>query len=113
MVGTDFAVLLAERLAGADARIAAAEFELDGVRRARGESVADDEHDPEGSTLTSDWSRIAAIVISAEAQRTAIQLAFARLQAGTFGRCLNCGGPIAKERLRARPEAELCIDCAR
>jgi DnaK suppressor protein len=111
-VGTDFAALLAERLAGADARIAAAELELDGVRRAKGDSVADDEHDPEGSTLTSDWSRIAAIVNSAEAQRTAIQLAFARLKAGTYGLCLNCGGPIAEARLMARPEAELCIDCA-
>lgn len=109
----DFAALLTERLASADARIETAEAELDGVRQARGDSTADDEHDPEGSTLTSDWSRIAAIVIAAEAQRTAIQLAFARLQAGTYGRCLNCGGPIAEERLLILPEAELCIDCAR
>ncbi|MCU1414876.1 MAG: hypothetical protein JWN80_2216 [Microbacteriaceae bacterium] len=112
MVGTNFATLLAERLAGADARIAVAELELDDVRRAKGDSVADDEHDPEGSTLTSDWSRISAIVNAAEAQRTDIQLAFARLQAGTYGLCLNCGGPIAEGRLAARPEAELCIDCA-
>ncbi|MES2171718.1 MAG: TraR/DksA C4-type zinc finger protein [Actinomycetota bacterium] len=70
MVGTDFAALLAERLAGADARIAAA-----------------------------------------ESQRTAIQLAFARLEAGTYGDCVNCGGPIEESRLLARPEAELCIDC--
>ncbi len=118
MVGTDYATmhtrtLLNRRLADADARVLAAEEELDAVRSARGDANADDEHDPEGSTLSSDWSRVEGIVRAADAQRTAIQLAFARLDAGSYGLCLNCGAPIAPGRLAARPEAELCIDCAR
>ena len=110
---TDYAEVLTSRLADADARVAAAEAELDAVRSARGDANSDDEHDPEGSTLSSDWSRAEGMVQAADAQRTAIQLAFARLEAGTYGLCLNCGAPIAPGRLAARPEAELCIDCAR
>jgi DnaK suppressor protein len=40
-----------------------------------------------------------------------IQDALARLEAGTFGRCTSCGGPISPARLRARPVTDLCIDC--
>jgi DnaK suppressor protein len=42
-----------------------------------------------------------------------IQEALARIDAGTFGRCAACGGPIPPARLRARPVTELCIDCKR
>ncbi len=37
--------------------------------------------------------------------------ALARLDAGTFGSCTRCGGPIGAARLRARPVTDLCIDC--
>jgi DnaK suppressor protein len=40
-----------------------------------------------------------------------IQDALARLDAGTFGKCSACGGPISPARLRARPVTDLCIDC--
>jgi DnaK suppressor protein len=40
-----------------------------------------------------------------------IQAALARIDAGTFGTCLACGQAIPPERLRARPETDLCIDC--
>jgi DnaK suppressor protein len=42
-----------------------------------------------------------------------IEAAIARLDAGTYGVCTGCGGPIAPERLEARPWAALCIDCQR
>src|SRR6266568_2470693 len=42
-----------------------------------------------------------------------IDAALARIDAGTFGTCTNCGKPIAEERLEARPWATLCIDCQR
>jgi len=41
------------------------------------------------------------------------EAALARLDAGTFGACVRCGKPIAKDRLAALPWAEHCIDCAR
>ncbi len=42
-----------------------------------------------------------------------IQEALSRIEAGTFGICESCGGPIGTARLRARPVTTLCIDCKR
>ena len=36
-----------------------------------------------------------------------------RIDAGTFGRCQECGEPIAKPRLQALPYTRHCIQCAR
>jgi DnaK suppressor protein len=44
---------------------------------------------------------------------TAIDEALARIEAGTYGVCVNCGAQIAPERLEAMPWATLCIDCKR
>jgi len=44
---------------------------------------------------------------------TKIRAALARIDAGTFGTCLACDQPIPVERLHARPETDLCIDCKR
>ena len=44
---------------------------------------------------------------------TAIDGALARIDAGTYGVCVNCGAQIAPERLEAMPWATLCIDCKR
>lgn len=40
-----------------------------------------------------------------------IELAIEKIKDGTFGDCENCGEPIGVARLRARPVAQLCIDC--
>jgi RNA polymerase-binding protein DksA len=42
-----------------------------------------------------------------------VKRALARIEDGTYGECVRCGGDIAPARLEARPEAALCIDCAR
>ena len=42
-----------------------------------------------------------------------VEAALARIDAGTFGTCTNCGKPIATERLEALPWAAWCIDCQR
>ena len=44
---------------------------------------------------------------------TAIDEALARIEAGTYGVCVNCGAQIAPERLEAMPWATLCIECKR
>ena len=36
-----------------------------------------------------------------------------RIKAGTFGKCEECGQPIAKPRLQALPYTAHCIECAR
>jgi RNA polymerase-binding protein DksA len=42
-----------------------------------------------------------------------VKRALARIEDGTYGECVRCGEDIAPARLEARPEAALCIDCAR
>jgi len=46
-------------------------------------------------------------------QLVLVEEALARLEAGTFGTCVRCGGPIASDRLEALPWAARCIDCQR
>ena len=48
-----------------------------------------------------------------ERMLAAIDAALGRLDAGTFGTCVNCGAQIAPARLEAMPWATLCIDCKR
>lgn len=43
----------------------------------------------------------------------AIDAALKRIEDGTYGTCVNCGKPIAEERLAAIPWATHCIDCKR
>ena len=40
-----------------------------------------------------------------------IDTALQKIEDGQFGECLSCGEEIGVKRLRARPVAELCIDC--
>jgi DnaK suppressor protein len=39
--------------------------------------------------------------------------ALSRIDAGTFGRCQECGEPISRPRLQALPYTRHCIQCAR
>jgi RNA polymerase-binding transcription factor len=43
----------------------------------------------------------------------AIDEALARIDARTYGVCVNCGAQIPLERLEAMPWATLCIECKR
>ena len=46
-------------------------------------------------------------------QLAAIEAALARLDDGSYGRCVRCGNAVAPERLEALPWAAHCIDCQR
>ena len=46
-------------------------------------------------------------------QLVLVEEALARLDAGTFGTCVRCGGPVGADRLEALPWAARCIDCQR
>ncbi len=47
------------------------------------------------------------------AQLAEIEAAIARLDDGTYGICVRCGGTVAPERLDALPWAAHCIGCQR
>lgn len=51
--------------------------------------------------------------VTLERQLTEVEDALARLRAGRYGRCVDCGHPISPERLEALPHAARCIDCQR
>ncbi len=46
------------------------------------------------------------------AQIGQIKAALARVDAGTYGECADCGEAIAVGRLKALPTTTTCIDCA-
>jgi len=42
-----------------------------------------------------------------------IEDALAKIEDGTYGVCESCESPIQKTRLKALPQARLCLDCKR
>lgn len=92
--------------------IASLNGDWDAVVEASAEIGVDDEHDPEGATIAYERARIEASLHRARAQLADIDNALHRIRNGTYGTCERCGGPIAPERLAARPAARTCITCA-
>jgi len=93
-------------------RIAALSADVTGMVAASRDANADDEHDPEGSTIAFERAQMLALLDRARAELDELDAAERRLAAGTFGRCVRCGGAIGDERLAARPAAGTCVACA-
>jgi len=92
---------------------------LAGLRRAFQQMVdasagsnADDEHDPEGSTIAFERSQLRALILQAECHLDDIKDARVRVAGGRYGMCETCGLAISPARLDARPVARSCIVCA-
>ncbi|WP_261393890.1 TraR/DksA C4-type zinc finger protein [Microbacterium esteraromaticum] len=98
--------------ADAAARAESAASALADLVRDRQGTNDDDEHDPEGVTLSSEWSRLSALSDAADGELRQIDDALARLDAGTYGICAQCGERIPAARLEVRPFARLCVPCA-
>ncbi|WP_394289402.1 TraR/DksA C4-type zinc finger protein [Microbacterium sp.] len=82
------------------------------IRADRADATADDEHDPEGSTLSGEWQRIEVLRRAAASDRAEVDAALARVAAGTYGVCEVCGRAIPAARLEARPTATRCVEHA-
>ena len=104
-------VLAAER-ADVVGRIAELRRELDQLIQDSVGANADDEHDPEGTTIAFERAQLSSLVEAAERRLVEIDRTAASLDAGTYGLCERCGQPIAAERLAARPTATTCVTCA-
>ena len=100
------------RRADAVARLAHLDDVLAGLRRDRGADSADDEHDPEGATLSSEWSRLEGLRADAERDVAETDAALGRVEQGTYGVCIDCRRRIPAARLAARPDATRCVACA-
>lgn len=97
---------------GATRRVAEIEHALSVLTNARRDETDDDEHDPEGVTLSSEWSRLSGLRDGAVHELGLIDLALERLDRGTYGVCVSCGTEIPAGRIEARPFAEHCVPCA-
>lgn len=94
-------------------RLARLTGDFDDVVAASRDTNADDEHDPEGATIAFERSQVDALIHRAQTQLLEVDAAVARLDAGRYGTCEGCPGPVGEERLEAMPLARLCIQCAR
>lgn len=95
-----------------DAMLARLEADAATLRADRADATADDEHDPEGSTLSGEWQRIEALRSGALSESAEVEAALARVDDDTYGICAVCGRPIPDARLEARPFATTCVACA-
>jgi DnaK suppressor protein len=93
------------------ARLAALSGDHAGIVEASRDSNADDEHDPEGSTIAFERSQVASLARQAQEHLAEVDAALARLEAGTYGTCERCGRPIGVDRLEARPTARTHVSC--
>jgi DnaK suppressor protein len=70
-----------------------------------------DEEGGEGGTSNVDRELDLVLSAQARAAATEIDRALAKIEAGTYGLCEQCGQPIPDARLQALPQAALCVAC--
>ena len=70
-----------------------------------------DEEGGEGGTANVDRELDLHLSAQAQAAIEEIDLALAKIAAGTYGRCESCGSEIPRARLAALPHARLCVSC--
>ena len=82
-------------------------------RETTGELSTVDQHpaDVADFTFQRELQATTSRIFEREAQQ--VEDAMRARERGTYGTCSNCGKPIGAERLAARPEATLCVDCQR
>ena len=88
------------------------EADLHAVFAASRDSNADDEHDPEGSTIAYERAQLTAVLAATRRRLADLDEALARLAVGGYGICERCGRPIPAGRLAVRPFARTCVTCA-
>lgn len=79
--------------------------------RDTGELSSIDQHPADSGTNLADADREEASLEVLLAQQERVRAALARIEAGNYGKCVDCGRELPDERLDARPEAERCVDC--
>jgi RNA polymerase-binding transcription factor DksA len=106
----------------ARARLLAEQERLEGVRQAADrlsagakeaaerELSSADQHPAELATETIERELDWTVVRHAEAELDEIQAALGKLDAGSYGRCEECGNEISEERLEALPAARYCVE---
>jgi RNA polymerase-binding transcription factor DksA len=76
-----------------------------------GERPTLDQHPADSGSNLADADREEATLEIVLAQQERVREALARLDAGTYGQCVDCGRELPDARLEVRPEASRCVDC--
>jgi RNA polymerase-binding transcription factor len=103
---------VAERRASLTEMVTSLTQRLDGIKEASAWTAHDDEHDPEGVTIAFERAQVAGLVDLVRDELRELDVAEARILAGTYGECQRCGRAIGNERLEALPAATTCVSCA-
>lgn len=83
------------------------------LKRIRANRTQELEHDSaERAVQLQNQEVVDALGNDARTDLVNIKAALARIDAGTYGECDDCGSTIQRARLRAYPMATRCIDCA-
>lgn len=77
----------------------------------RGEDLTPSQHPADVASDLEQRERLLGQISSRHARLASVDDALERLAEGLYGRCTDCGGEIAPERLAALPQAARCIDC--
>lgn len=93
-----------------EAAIAALEAEL-AAEEEDGELTEVDQHPADTASELSEAERDEALIDAARVRLAEASAALARLDAGTYGTCVDCGEQIVAARLEFRPEAARCLAC--
>jgi len=104
--------VLVQARTAAEEQVAALTRQLQDIIDSSRGANADDEHDPEGSTIAFERSQLTALLTQAQQRVADVDRALRRHDEGTYGICEVCGQPIAAERLAVRPSARTCVGCA-
>ena len=104
--------VLVQARTAAEEQVAALTRQLQDIIDSSHGANADDEHDPEGSTIAFERSQLTALLTQAQQRVADVDRALRRHDEGSYGICEVCGQPIAAERLAVRPSARTCVGCA-
>lgn len=69
-----------------------------------------DEHQGDIGTETFEQEKNLSITESVRGELDAVDAAFSRIEAGTYGQCEICHRPIGDDRLEAVPAARFCVE---
>lgn len=65
----------------------------------------------DAASVTAERTEVLGLVESIKSQLDDVDTALAHIEAGTYGRCDNCGNDIGADRLEFRPASVLCVNC--
>jgi len=109
---TDPTSVLTAELRALEARILELEREMDLVVANQDGRPAADSDEGDAGSIDVERDRVTGLLAAAHDRLLEVEAALRRVEAGTWGVCIHCGGPISPERLEALPSAQACIACA-